>query len=110
MQYEMISYVILLKRYPETCNKKPLGYISLASQKNNISLYLSNIYGDPDLAKWFYEEYKKSGKRMDIGKSCVRGRNIEDYPLDLIAEAVGKMSVEEYIKVYEDSRKETKNG
>ena len=71
MQYGMISYVIPLETYPKTYNKQPLQYAGLASQKNYMSLYLMNVYGDEDTERWFVEEYEKSGKKLDMGKSCV---------------------------------------
>lgn len=105
MQYGMIAYYIPLSRYPNTYNGQPLSYVALASQKNHMAVYLSNIYGDPELEAWFKKRYKASGKPMDIGKSCVRFRKLEHLPLDLIGEAVAKTTPEEYIKMYETSRK-----
>lgn len=108
MQYGMISYVVPLRRYPEGYlgdSKTPLPYAALASQKNHMAVYLNNIYADPKLKKWFEREYKKSGKKMDMGKSCVRFRKLEDVPLDLIGKAIAQTSVAAHIKRYEQSRK-----
>lgn len=108
MQYGMISYVVPLKTYPAGYlgdSKTPLPYASLASQKNHMAVYLSNIYGDQKLKTWFEKEYKASGKRMDIGKSCVRFRNIDDLPLDVIGKAIAKTSVAQHIAIYEKTRK-----
>jgi uncharacterized protein YdhG (YjbR/CyaY superfamily) len=104
MQYGMIGYVVPLERYPETYNGQPLGIIALASQKNYLSLYLMNIYSDGDTQKWFTKEYKASGKKLNMGKSCVRFKKLEDLPLDLIAKAVSRTSVNEFIKKYESAR------
>ena len=104
MQFGMISYVVPLERYPKTYNRQPLSYAALASQKNYVSVYLMNIYGDPETERWFTERYRASGKRLDMGKSCVRFRKLDDLPLDLVAEAVAMTSVESFIQLYETSR------
>ena len=104
MQYGMIGYAIPLERYPVTYNGQPLGYVALASQKNYMSLYLMNIYGDPEAEKWFTESYKATGKRLDMGKSCVRFKSLDDLPLDLIGEAVARTLVSDFIEWYEFMR------
>ena len=104
MGFGMITYVIPLERYPVTYNGKPLMYAALASQKNYMSVYLMNIYGDPAAEQWFLERYEASGKRLDMGKSCVRFRKLDDLPIDLIGETVARTTVEEYIGRYETSR------
>ncbi len=108
MQYGMISYVVPHSIYPAGyhCNPKDaLPFASLASQKNHMAVYLSSIYGDPKLKAWFEKEYKKTGKKMDMGKSCVRFKKIEDLPVELIGKAIGKMTVDAYVKMYEMNRK-----
>ncbi len=104
MQHGMISYVVPLERYPKTYNKLPLVYASLASQKNYMSLYLMGVYADPQTEKWFTKSYKETGKRLDMGKSCVRFKGIEDLPMELIGEAVARTTVDEFIGLYEASR------
>ena len=104
MQFGMISYVIPLKRYPKTYNGQALSYAALASQKNYVSVYLMNIYGDAETERWFTERYRASGKRLDMGKACVRFKKLDDLPLDLIAEAVALTSVDSFIELYEESR------
>ena len=108
LQFGMIAYVIPLERYPETYNKQPLQYAALASQKNYMSLYLMNIYGDPETQQWFVDEYRASGKKLDMGKSCVRFNKLEDLPVDLIGEAIARTSVGDFIKLYEASRHRTR--
>ncbi len=105
MQYGMISYYIPLSRYPETYNGQALGYVALASQKNYLSIYLMNVYGNKETEEWFTDSYKKSGKKLNMGKSCVRFKKLEDLPLDLIGETIAKTSVEEFISLYAKSRK-----
>lgn len=108
VQYNMISYVVPLSLYPQGYledKKTPLPYICLASQKNHISLYLMNIYGNPELDGWFREVYKKSGKKLDMGKSCLRFKRFEDLAIDVIEKAVAKTSVKKFIDSYTKSRK-----
>lgn len=105
MDFGMISYVIPLTAYPTTYNKHPLMYAALSSQKNYCSVYLMNIYGKPELMDWFEAEYRASGKRMDIGKACVRFKSLDDLPLELVGQAIARTSVAEYIELYEASRR-----
>ena len=104
MQYGMISYVIPLARYPKTYNKQPLAYLSLAAQKRHMSIYLMGVYCNPESESWFVLRYRASGKKLDMGKACVRFRTREDLPLDLIGEAVSLTSVENFIECYETTR------
>lgn len=108
MQYGMISYVIPLSTYPVTYNKQALGLASLGSQKNYMALYLMNVYGDPETEEWFKARYKASGKKLDMGKSCVRFKSLDDLPLDLIGETISRTPVNEFILRYEKSRKSSK--
>lgn len=105
MQYGMISYIIPFETFPETYNKQPLAYISLASQKNYMSLYLNNIYSDSKLREWFFEEFNKSGKKLDMGKSCVRFKKLEQLPFDVIGKAIAHTTVDEFIRIYKHARK-----
>jgi uncharacterized protein YdhG (YjbR/CyaY superfamily) len=105
MQYGMIGWYIPLQRYPETYNGEPLGIVALAAQKRHYSLYLHSIYADPAERRWFERAYADSGHKLDAGKSCVRFRRLEDLPLDVIAEAVSRTSVDDYIERYEASRR-----
>lgn len=105
MTFGMITYYIPLKDFPETYNGQPLGIAALASQKNYMAVYLNNIYSEPATTKWFMDRYKATGKRMDIGKSCVRFKKLEDLPLELIGEAVAMNSKERLLEMYVDARK-----
>ena len=104
MNWGMISWEVPLERYPNTYNKRPLMYAALASQKNYMSLYLMCVYADDDDRARFEERFRASGKRLDMGKSCVRFRRVEDLPMDLIAETIASTSVDEYIRRYEEAR------
>ena len=104
MNFGMIYYGIPLERYPKTYNGEPLMYSALASQKNYMSLYLTNVYGDPAIEEEFKARYKATGKKLDMGKSCVRFKTVDDLPLDLIAETIAKTPVDEFISIYEKAR------
>ena len=104
VQFGMISYVVPLERYPKTYNRQALQYAALASQKNYVSLYLMNVYGNQETERWFLDSYKASGKRLDMGKSCVRFKSVEDLPLDLVGETIARTSVDDYIALYETAR------
>jgi len=109
MAYGMIGYVVPLSVYPAGyhCNPKlPLGFMALASQKNAISLHHLGIYGDPKLLKWFTDEYTKAAVgKLDMGKGCVRFKNMDKIPYQLIGELCKKVTMEEWIKRYEQALK-----
>ena len=104
VQFGMISYVVPLERYPKTYNRQALQYAALASQKNYVSLYLMNVYGNEETERWFVDRYRASGKRLDMGKSCVRFKSIDDLPLDLIGETIARTPVDDFIALYETAR------
>ena len=104
MQFGMIGYVIPLERYPVTYNGQALQYADLASQKNYMSLYLMNVYSDEAVERWFVDRYKDSGKRLDMGKACVRFKSLQDLPIDLVVEAIALTPVDRFIERYEMSR------
>jgi hypothetical protein len=104
MQYGMISYVVPLARYPRTYNGQALAVASLASQKNYMSLYLMGVYGDPQTNVWFTRRYRESGKKLNMGKSCVRFKELDDLPLGLIGEVIARTPVDQFIKSYEAPR------
>lgn len=101
MQYGMISYIVPLKRSGETYNGQPLTVVSLASQKQHMAVYLMGVYGSAELRAWFEKAYARSGKKLDIGKSCLRFKRIEDLALDVVAEAVSRVSVDEFIAMHD---------
>ncbi len=105
MQFGMIGYGIPLSRYPNTYNGQPLAYVALAAQKNNYTLYLMGPYLDPRLDKRLREVFLAAGKKLDMGKSCLHFKRLEDLPLDDLGEIIASMPVEEYIRRYEAARK-----
>ena len=107
MDFGMMCWSIPLSRYPETYNGHPLGIAGLASQKQYMALYLLSVYGDPKIEKWFKAAYAKAGKKLDMGKSCLRFKSLDDLPLDVIGETMRKVSVEDFIAGYEKARKKT---
>ena len=108
LQHGMITYVVPLTIYPEGYLRKkdvPLPFVSLAAQKNHLALYLMNVYGDAKLERWFRSAWAKSGKKLDMGKSCLRFQVAEDLALDVVSQVVAKTSVKEYVARYEVSRR-----
>jgi hypothetical protein len=101
MYGKFIAYVIPLSRYSETYNGQALQYVALASQKNNFSLYMMAPYGDDKELAQLQNGFKKAGKKLDMGKSCIRFKKLEDLPLDVIGESVARTSVDDYIRKYE---------
>lgn len=109
LNYKMPGYVIPHSIYPAGyhCNTAlPLPFINIASQKNFIGFYHMGIYSDPKLLAWFQEEYKKQCKyKLDMGKSCIRFKRMDDIPFDLLAELCQKITVKEWIETYENAIK-----
>ena len=110
MQFGMISYVVPLSRYPKTYNKQALQLAALASQKQYMALYLNTVYADPAQYEEFVAAYRATGKRLDMGKSCVRFKRLADLPLDLVARAVAAVGVDEFVATYESARRDVKRG
>jgi len=111
MSYGMIGYVVPHKLYPAGyhCDpKQPLGFAALASQKNYMALYLMTVYQGAGMEAWLRDQFAAKGKKPDMGKSCIRFKKIEDAPLDVIGEAIARVSVADFIMGYEDARKASK--
>jgi len=109
MSYGMIGYVVPHKIYPAGyhCDPKlPLPFINIATQKNFIAFYHSGIYADPKIQDWFIKEYPKhSHYKLDMGKSCIRFKKPDHIPFELIGQLVQKISVQDWIKLYESKIK-----
>lgn len=101
MRWGMISYEVPFSIKPDTYNKQPLSYAAIASQKNHIAIYLSSVYSSEDRKQAFESAYEKSGKKLDMGKSCVRAKKLEDIPLDVIGECIASIPVEAFVSEYE---------
>jgi hypothetical protein len=103
MLYGMIGYYVPHRILPEAyhCDpRQPLCFAGIASHKNAMSLHLMTIYGDAEQARWFREAWAKSGKKLDMGKSCVRFKKAEDLALDVIGQAVRRITAKGYAERY----------
>ncbi|MBK8550532.1 MAG: DUF1801 domain-containing protein [Ignavibacteria bacterium] len=111
MNYGMIGYVVPHSVYPDGyhCDPKlPLPFAGIASQKNFIAFYHMGVSADPVLLKWFTNEYPKHSKqKLDMGKSCIRFKKLDQIPYELIGELISKMSVKDWIKFYEKYSKKS---
>ena len=105
IQYNMPGFVVPHRIYPDGyhCDPKvPLPFINFASQKNFVALYHMGIYADPKVLKWFTTEFQKHCKgKLDMGKSCVRFKKMDDIPYELIGELAKKFTVEDWVTLYE---------
>ncbi len=102
MNWGMISYEVPLERYPKTYNGQPLSYAGLAAQKNHYALYLMGAYGEP--LNTLKEGFARAGKKLDIGKSCIRFGKLDDLALDAIGDAVASLPPDRYIALVEGAR------
>lgn len=105
MRWGMISYEIPLSRYPETYNDQPLGYVGLAAQKRHYALYLMSCYQDSESEALLRRGFEEAGKKLDMGKSCVRFKRLEDLPLEAIGRVVASTPPDGMIATYEASRR-----
>ena len=108
MNWGMLSYEIPLSRYPDTYNKQPLMYMALAAQKNNYALYMTGVSGDKVLMGRLTAAYKAAGKKLDMGKSCLRFDKLADLPLEVIGDIVAATSVESRIEAAEAAKRKKK--
>ncbi len=113
IQYGMIGYFIPHRVFPPGyhCDpKQPLNFAGLASQKNHMSIYLMCVYGSPVQEKLFRDAWEKTGKKLDMGKACVRFKKLSDVPLEVIGEAIKRVPVKKYIETYQTMLASTKSG
>ena len=103
MNWGMITYQVPLETCPDTYNGQPLMYAALASQKNYMAVYLTSIYMSDDSREEFEAAYKATGKRLDVGKSCVRFKKLEDLPLELIGETIASVDVDSFVARAKDA-------
>lgn len=105
-----ITYAVPMKVLPDTYNGQPLCYAALAAQKNYYTLYLMGVYGNPAQKTWLAREFKKRGKRFDMGKSCLHFKSLDDLPLDVVGEVIASTPMEKYVAHYREIRKKTAKG
>lgn len=104
MQYGMIGYYVPHRVFPQGyhCDpRQPLPFAGLASQKNHLALYLMGLYCNEKQSAWFRQAWAKSGKKLDLGKSCLRFKSLDDLALDVIGAAIRRMPVKSYVAAYE---------
>ena len=104
MAYGMIGYAVPHRVYPAGyhCDpKQPLSFAGLASQKGHMSMYLMCVYGNEEQRAWFERAWKKSGKKLDMGKACLRFKKVEDLAMDVIGEAIRRIPAKKYVAAYE---------
>jgi hypothetical protein len=104
MQYGMIGYAVPHRVYPDGyhCNpKQPVPFAAIASQKQYMSLYVMSVYGQPKEEKWLRERWAAAGKKLDMGKCCIRFKSLDDLPLDVVGEMFRRVSAKDFIAHYE---------
>ncbi len=107
MAWGMIGWEVPLERYPDTYNKQPLAYAGLAAQKNHYALYLHGVYMSPGAQAALQRAYAAAGKKLDMGKSCLRFKKLEDLVPEAVAAAVAALGVDDFIATYEAAQKRT---
>jgi uncharacterized protein YdhG (YjbR/CyaY superfamily) len=104
MNWGVIVYQVPLKKLADTYNGQPLCYAGLAAQKNNYSLYLMCVYGHKEFQSRLHEATNQLGKKLDMGKACIRFNRVEDLPLEAIGDIIASVPVDQYISIYKQSR------
>ena len=102
--YGMIGWYVPLETFPDTYNGRPLGLAALASQKQYVSLYLNSVYGDRSEEAWFRDRYAATGKKLNMGKSCLRFRTLDEIPLDVIGETIARADLDHFLAQYAEAR------
>jgi len=104
LQYNLISWIVPPARLGATYNGQPLALACLGSQKQHMALYLMSVYGSSELAAWFRDAYRATGKKLDMGKSCIRFKTLDALALDVVGDAIARVSVDAYVANYEAQR------
>jgi len=107
--FGMVTWCVPLERFPDTYNGQPLGYVALAAQKRHYALYLMGLYADSEEAASFRQRWEAGGRRLDMGKSCLRFRRLDDLDLDLLAEVIAGTDVSSYLDRYQQARRQTRS-
>jgi len=105
MNWGMLAYEVPLSRYPDTYNKQPLMYLALAAQKNSYAFYMTGVSSNTALLDRLSAAYKAAGRRLDVAKSCLRFKSLDELPLDIIGDIVASTTVERRIEVEEARQK-----
>ena len=104
VDWGMLAWVVPLARLPNTHNGHPLMVAALGAHTKRMTLYLMSVYGDAELRRKFESAYKKTGKKLDMGGSCVHFKTLEDLPLDVVGDTIARVGVAQYVERYEKSR------
>lgn len=105
INWGMLSYEVPFELYPNTYNKNPLSYVGLAVKKKYYSLYLMPAYMDQNVYQTLMAAFEKAGKKLSMGKSCIRFKKVDDLPLELIGSIIASHTVSSFISAYETARK-----
>jgi len=105
MGYGMIGWVVPLEDYPDTYNGQPLAYVGLVAQKNHFSLYLNCAYSSPDRTERIKAAFAAAGKKLDMGKSCIRFKRIDQLAEDVLAAEIASTPPAEFISISEEARR-----
>ena len=106
VQGNMLVYQVPLERYPDTYNRQPLWYAALAAPKSYLTLHLMAVYGSKKLAKDVENGFRAAGKKLNIGKACIRFHEAEDLALDAIGKAVAAVPIEKWVEIAKAARKQ----
>ena len=104
VDWGMLAWVVPLATLPNTHNGHPLMLAALGAHRKLMTLYLMSVYGDPKLRREFETAYKKTGKKLDMGGSCVHFKKLDDLPLDVVGNTIARVAVDQYVERYENSR------
>jgi hypothetical protein len=104
VDWGMLAWVVPLATLPDTHNGHPLMFAALGAHTKLMTLYLSSVYGDPRLRREFEIAYRRTGKKLNMGGSCVHFKKLDDLPLDVVGDTIARVAVDEYIERYESSR------
>jgi hypothetical protein len=104
MAYGMLGWAVHPDELPSTYDGPPIGLAGIASQKRYVSLYLNHVYADRELEAWFRDRWAASGKKLNMGKSCVRFTRLEDVPLDVIGEVIARADAATLVALHENAR------
>jgi hypothetical protein len=110
VSWGMLNYGVPLTKFANTGNGQPLCYAALAAQKNYCSLYLMSVYGDKTQEARLRDGFKAAGKKLDMGKSCVRFKTADDLPLDVVGEVIASIPADKWIEIFQKSRKRSARG
>lgn len=108
VDWGMLAWVVPLATLPDTHNGRPLMLAALGAHTKRMTIYLMSVYGDPKIRREFEAGYKKAGKKLDIGGSCVHFKTLDDLPLDVVGDAIARVTLDEYVERYQQSRSNRK--